>query len=91
MLSILVVVLASIAVFTVDPQKTFAFVPGVPNSLHNGVPSIRLSMAIDYNDPVVAEEFANVQPMDFDDVEAELRAKGIPVPATLSYVARLLF
>ena len=40
--------------------------------------------ALDYNDPVVAEEFANVQPMDFDDVEAELIAKGIPVPAAMN-------
>ena len=49
-----------------------------------GYDSVRLSMAIDYNDPMVAEEFALVQPMEFDDVEAELRAKGIPVPPTLS-------
>ena len=31
-------------------------------------------MAIDYNDPVVAEEFAKVQPMSFEDVEEELQA-----------------
>ena len=42
-----------------------------------------LKMAIDYNDPIVAEEFANVQPMTFEDVETELRAKGIPVPPTM--------
>ena len=42
-----------------------------------------LKMAIDYNDPVVAEEFAKVQPMSFEDVEEELQAKGIPVPATM--------
>lgn len=90
MISMLVVVWASIAVFTVNPLTTFAFVPGVPTSFHNVAPTTRLSMAIDYNDPLVAEEFANVQPMDFDDVEAELRAKGIPVAATLSYVAHLL-
>ena len=45
--------------------------------------SSSLNMAIDYNDPVVAEEFANVQPMTFEDVETELRAKGIPVPPTM--------
>jgi hypothetical protein len=81
---------ASIAFFTVSPQTTFAFAPGIPITLHNGVITTKLSMAIDYNDPLVTEEFAKVQPMDFDDVEAELRAKGIPVPATISYVARLL-
>jgi hypothetical protein len=43
-----------------------------------------LLMAIDYNDPVVAEEFALVQPMDFDDVEAELQEKGIRVPASMN-------
>ena len=42
-----------------------------------------LNMVIDYNDPLVAEEFANVQPMSFEDVEDELLAKGIPVPATM--------
>lgn len=44
----------------------------------------RLAMAIDYKDPVVAEEFAKVQPMEFDDVEAELMEKGIPVPAAMN-------
>jgi len=43
-----------------------------------------LNMAIDYNDPVVAQEFANVQPMPFEDVEAELLEKGIPVSASLN-------
>lgn len=84
MRSILVVILGSIAV--AFPQKTFAFVPGIPTtspSFKDAI-STRLSMAIDYNDPLVAEEFANVQPMDFDEVEAELRAKGIPVPATIT-------
>jgi len=41
-------------------------------------------MAIDYNDPVVAEEFAKVQPMPFEDVEEELLEKGIPVPASMN-------
>lgn len=41
-------------------------------------------MAIDYNDPLVAEEFAAVQPMEFEDVEEELLAKGIPVPPTMN-------
>jgi hypothetical protein len=41
-------------------------------------------MAIDYNDPVVAQEFAQVQPMAFEDVENELRTSGIRVPATMN-------
>ena len=41
-------------------------------------------MAIDYNDPVVAEEFAQVQPMPYDDVADELKGQGIPVPPTMN-------
>ena len=64
-----------LAVFAVaSTTDVAAFVPAYPrirtSAIHSG-----LQMAIDYNDPVVAAEFANVQPMDFDDVEAELRAK----------------
>jgi len=40
--------------------------------------------AIDYNDPVVAEEFANVQPLSFEDVEDELRQQGIPVSQAMN-------
>lgn len=43
-----------------------------------------LRMAIDYNDPIVAEEFANVQPMAFEDVEEELQKSGIRVPPTMN-------
>jgi hypothetical protein len=46
-------------------------------------PATSLRMAIDYNDPVVAEEFTKVQPMQFEDVEAELSEKGITVPPTM--------
>ena len=46
-----------------------------PTSIH---------MAIDYNDPVVAEEFANVQPLSFEEVEAELAEKGIPVSQAMN-------
>jgi len=40
-------------------------------------------MAIDYNDPVVAEEFAKVQVMDFDDVVDELLMSGVRAPPTM--------
>ncbi|CAB9502942.1 expressed unknown protein [Seminavis robusta] len=46
--------------------------------------SSRLQMAIDYNDPVVAEEFTQVQPMAFEDVEEELMKSGIRVPPTMN-------
>jgi hypothetical protein len=61
---------------------TDGFVPAF-TKCKSGITS-KLYMAIDYNDPVVAAEFANVQPMDFEDVEAELKAKGIPVAPTIT-------
>lgn len=59
-----------------------AFVPHAtrPVARHLNNP---LKMAIDYNDPMVAEEFAMVQPMEYDDVAAELQTKGIRVPPTM--------
>jgi hypothetical protein len=41
-------------------------------------------MAIDYNDPVVAAEFAAVQPMSFEEVQEELMEKGIPVSQAMN-------
>jgi hypothetical protein len=43
-----------------------------------------IAMAINYNDPIVAEEFARVQPLPFEEVEVELKAKGIPVSPTMN-------
>lgn len=40
--------------------------------------------ALDYNDPIVAEEFAQVQPLAFEDVEEELQKSGIRVPPTMN-------
>lgn len=60
-------------------KKNQAFLP---------IPLYRSSSAlhskIDYNNPVVAEEFAAVQPLPYDEVEAELRQEGIPVSAALN-------
>mmetsp|Transcript_10830 Transcript_10830/g.15646 ORF Transcript_10830/g.15646 Transcript_10830/m.15646 type:complete len:266 (-) Transcript_10830:118-915(-) len=41
-------------------------------------------MALDYNDPLVAEEYAAVQGMAFEEVEAALLDFGIPVPASVN-------
>jgi hypothetical protein len=41
-------------------------------------------MAIDYNDPIVAEEFANVQPMSYEQVEEELQQSGIRPSAAMN-------
>jgi hypothetical protein len=48
-------------------------------------------MALDYNNPMVAEEYAAVQVMEFEEVEAALLDFGIPVPASVSDMdARLM-
>ena len=41
-------------------------------------------MAIDYNDPVVAQEFAAVQPLTYEEVEGELRQSGIRPSAAMN-------
>lgn len=41
-------------------------------------------MAIDYNDPVVAEEFSKIMPMSYEEVEQELNECGIRPPATMN-------
>jgi len=41
-------------------------------------------MALDYNDPVVAEEFNAVQPMSFEEVEEELMMSGVRASADLN-------
>lgn len=43
-----------------------------------------LKMTIDYNDPVVAEEFNKVQTMSWDEIEEELNESGIRAPATMN-------
>ena len=42
-----------------------------------------LSMAIDYNDPAVMEEFNVIQTMEYDEVVAELAQSGVRAPADL--------
>ena len=43
-----------------------------------------LNMAIDYNDPVVAEEFGLVQGMTWEEIEEELNESGIPAPPSMN-------
>lgn len=43
-----------------------------------------LRMAIDYNDPVVAQEFAAVQPLSYEEVEEELQQSGIRPSAAMN-------
>lgn len=46
--------------------------------------STALNMALDYNDPVVAEEFAAIQSLTYDEVEDELLESGIRAPPTMN-------
>jgi len=41
-------------------------------------------MALNYNDPVVAEEFAKTQTMTLEECESEISKMGIPVPKTMN-------
>eukprot|EP00978_Attheya_sp_CCMP212_P029830 scaffold107392_cov45-Attheya_sp.AAC.1 len=66
-----------------------AWAPGAPSSFGVGrMSSIQrptaLAMALDYNDPVVAEQYAAVQPMSFEEVEEELMMSGIRAPPTMN-------
>jgi hypothetical protein len=47
-----------------------------PNHFARRVGTV-LPMALDYNDPVVAEEFNNVQPLSYEEVEEELLMSGV--------------
>ena len=51
----------------------------VPTAFAPRTTQTSLKMALDYNDPIVAQEFNNVQPMTFEEVEEELQEKGIRV------------
>lgn len=57
-------------------------------SCHPRTPSVprgtALRMAVDYNDPMVAEEFAKVQPMTYEEVEEELQLSGIRAGPTMN-------
>lgn len=48
-------------------------------------PSLTLQkMALDYNDPVVAEEFAKVQPLTYEEVTEELQESGVRPGPTMN-------
>ena len=60
-----------------------AFAPGL-SIVKSAIRQSTTLFAIDYNDPVVAAEFSEVQPMAFEDVEEELQQSGIRVPPTMN-------
>lgn len=56
----------------------------VPASRQSTTTTATLRMTLDYNDPVVADEFAQVQTMEYDDVAEELLKSGVTAPPTMS-------
>lgn len=48
-----------------------------PASFQTRVSTTALPMALDYNDPIVAEEFNAVQPLSYEEVEEELIMSGV--------------
>ena len=44
----------------------------------------QIAMAIDYNDPVVAKEFASIQGLDLEEVTDELAENGLIAPASMN-------
>jgi hypothetical protein len=55
-----------------------------PSRAFSRVSGTSLKMAIDYNDPIVAEEFNKVHPMSYEEVEEELQESGIRAPPTMN-------
>jgi hypothetical protein len=75
-------------ILSLSAATTMAWVsPSVSLSRTAAVPrtsKTSLGMALDYKDPVVAEELALVQPMPIEEVEEELQSKGIRAPASMN-------
>jgi len=80
-----------LSLFYLIPSPSRAWTPPVPNAFsarrqqrRRYSSSSRVQMAIDYNDPVVAEEFSKVQNLSWDEIEEELNESGIRAPATMN-------
>jgi len=65
-------------------SSAYAWMPVAPLKNARIASRTSLNMALDYNDPVVAEEFAKVQPLSYDEVEEELLESGIRAPPTMN-------
>ena len=61
------------------PRGAVAFAPARPFSA-----SSSLRMALDYNDPAVAEEFNRVQTLTYEETEEELNLSGVTAPPTMT-------
>jgi len=67
----------SLAFFLVLPFTAIAWAPASTGKFGSRSMHTIRPMAIDYNDPIVAAEFVNVQPMTWDEVEEELQQSGV--------------
>ena len=81
-LIILPILASSASAFTapaaVGNCRLSSFLPTTPQTS-----SSKLQMAIDYNDPVVMEQFNAIQSMEYDDVVEELSQSGVRAPADM--------
>jgi hypothetical protein len=75
--------LSSLVIFT-SLSMAAAWAPVSSPRTFSRVATTSLKMGIDYNDPMVMEEFNNVQPMTYEEVEEELQGKGIRASASMN-------
>ena len=66
------------------PATTALLLPNAALRLPAAPRAPIIRCALDYKDPVVAEEFGLVQGMDYEEVEEEITSAGIPVPPTMN-------
>lgn len=71
---------------SINPKKSPANNEKFPSSCINDryFSPTSLNMAMDYNDPIVGEELAKIQPMTFEEVEEELALSGVSAPGTMN-------
>lgn len=70
----------AVTILALLASPTWAWVTPPPTRVSRSA----LHMAIDYNDPVVADEFSKVQPMTYEEVEEELQQSGIRPSAAMN-------
>jgi len=90
LLKIVLFVVCILAMLSLSSAWTvpFSLSPSLSRRISN--PTF-LKMALDYNDPVVSEEFTKVQQLEFEEVEKALLEYGIPIPASVNDIdARLM-
>jgi len=80
----LATLLSSSVVLSWSPSVSFSTMRKVSFASQSRQIQSKLSMALDYNDPQVAEEFTKVQTLTLEECEEEITGNGIPVPPTMN-------